>query len=405
MKSSTSSIVNCFKIGLTLFFLMAFCASMAQPAATQSKYKIKTVFIDPGHGGTDPGCHGVYSKEADVALKISMMVGKYINLNYPDVKVVYARTTDQFVDLYERAVMANKVNADLFICIHCNASTNHSAYGTETYTMGLHRTDDNFQVAKRENAVILMENDYQSHYEGFDPNDPASYIMFSMLQNANLDQSVNIASKIQDQFESYGRFNRGVNQAGFAVLVHTSMPSILVETGFLTNPTEEKFMTSDSGLTILSACIYNGFAEYKVEMEKVKGVAKLVRPKFTTPVNASDVKPVMNVNVNNEPAIANTPSPEKPVEVSSPKAPDFYSVQFYVSNTPLNLDDARLKNVGKFTIEQDGQGRYHYMSEKMPDSMTALKAQNEFRKAGFNDAFMVLYKEGKRQPTGNVGDY
>ncbi len=405
MKSSASSIVNCFKIGLSLFFLTAFCAVMAQPAATQSKYKIKTVFIDPGHGGTDPGCHGVYSKEADVALKISMLVGKYINMNYPDVKVVFARTTDQFVDLYERAVMANKANADLFICIHCNASTNHSAYGTETYTMGLHRTDDNFQVAKRENAVILMENDYQSHYEGFDPNDPASYIMFSMLQNANLDQSVNIASKIQDQFEGYGRFNRGVNQAGFAVLVHTSMPSILVETGFLTNPTEEKFMTSDSGLTILSACIYNGFAEYKVEMEKVKGVAKLVRPKVVIPVNVSEIKPVMNVNINNEPANTNTPSPEKPLEMPVAKAPDFYSVQFYVSSTPLNLDDARLKNVGKFTIEQDGQGRYHYMSEKMPDSMTALKVQNEFRKAGFNDAFMVLYKEGKRQATGNVGDY
>lgn len=406
MKSSASSIVNCFKIGLSLFFLMAFSAVIAQPAATQSKYKIKTVFIDPGHGGTDPGCHGVYSKEADVALKISLMVGKYINMNYPDVKVVFARTTDQFVDLYERAVMANKANADLFICIHCNASTNHSAYGTETYTMGLHRTDDNFQVAKRENAVILMENDYQSHYEGFDPNDPASYIMFSMLQNANLDQSVNIASKIQDQFEDYGRFNRGVNQAGFAVLVHTSMPSILVETGFLTNPTEEKFMTSDSGLTILSACIYNGFAEYKVEMEKLKGVAKLVKPKFNTSVdNTLRNKSTITTNVNNEPTVTNDPAPEKPLNNPAPKAPDFYSVQFYVSPTPLNLDDSRLKNVGKFTIEQDGQGRYHYMSEKLPDSMSALKTQNEFRKLGFADAFMVLYKEGKRQPTGNVGDY
>lgn len=399
MKSSTSSIVNCFKIGLSLFLVLAFSAVIAQPAATQSKYKIKTVFIDPGHGGTDPGCHGVYSKEADVALKISMRVGKYINENYPDVKVVFARTTDQFVDLYERAVMANKVNADLFICIHCNASTNHSAYGTETYTMGLHRTDDNFQVAKRENAVILMENDYQSHYEGFDPNDPASYIMFSMLQNANLDQSVNIASKIQDQFENYGRFNRGVNQAGFAVLVHTSMPSILVETGFLTNPTEEKFMTSDSGLTILSACIYNGFAEYKTEMEKVKSNAKLVKPKFTAPIvdAPSQATPVVDAN--------NNVQPEKQINTPTPKIPDYYSVQFYVSSNPLNLDDARLKSVGKFTIEQDGQGRYHYMADKVSDSMAALKMQNEFRKLGFNDAFMVLYKEGKRQPTGNVGDY
>jgi N-acetylmuramoyl-L-alanine amidase len=184
------------------------------------------------------------------------------------------------------------------------------------------------------------------------------------------------------------------------------MPSILVETGFLTNPTEEKFMTSDSGLTILSACIYNGFAEYKTEMEKIKGNAKLVKPKFTAPINdaPSQANPVVS-STSNTPVEADLPAPEKPINPPAPKAPDYYSVQFYVSATPLNLDDARLKNVGKFTIEQDGQGKYHYMSDKLPDSMTALKMQNEFRKVGFNDAFMVLYKEGKRQPTGNVGDY
>jgi N-acetylmuramoyl-L-alanine amidase len=372
---------------LLFFFVIGQIAAVS--AANDNKYKIKTIFIDPGHGGSDPGCHGVFSKEADVALKISLLFGAMIEAKYPDVKVIYARTTDQFVDLYERAVMANKANADLFICIHCNASPNHSAFGTETYTMGLHRTDDNFQVAKRENSVILLENDYQSHYEGFDPNDPASYIMFSMLQNAHLDQSVNLASKIQDQFEDKGRFNRGVMQAGFAVLVHTSMPSILVETGFLTNPEEEKYMNTSDGQQSLASSIFNAFADYKVEMETKKGAKKT-----TTTISIDKPKKMQA-----DSAAANANS-------SSERAPnEYYKVQFYSSATPLNLEDERVKSAGKFTIEQDPKGIYHYLSKSVSNANQALQLQNEFRKAGFKDAFMVPYKNGRRQATNNVGDY
>ncbi len=385
-------------IGLVFGTLISAKPSLA--GNSNGKYKIKTVFIDPGHGGSDPGCHGVMSKEADVALKISLLFGGMIEKKYPDVKVVYARTTDQFVDLYERAVMANKANADLFICIHCNASPNHSAYGTETYTMGLHRTDDNFQVAKRENSVILLENDYQTHYEGFDPNDPASYIMFSMLQNANLDQSVNLASKIQDQFEDNGRFNRGVMQAGFAVLVHTSMPSILVETGFLTNPEEEKYMNSDAGQETLAASIFNAFAAYKTEMENVKGSVK----KADT---TNEVKPANPNNSNSNQTVKKTEQTQEGQASSTANAPvgDFYKVQFFSSTTPLNLEDPRIKTVGKFTIEQDKKGVYHYLTDKIPTAVAALQVQNDLRKSGFKDAFMVLYKEGRRQPTGNASDY
>jgi N-acetylmuramoyl-L-alanine amidase len=377
--------VKNYRIIGILVLIVWFSGASFSPA---EKYKIKTVFIDPGHGGSDPGCHGVYSKEANVALKISLLCGSLITKNYPDIKVVYARTTDEFVDLYQRAVMANRCNADLFICIHCNASVNKSAYGTETFTMGLHRTDDNFAVAKRENSVILLENNYQEKYEGFDPNDPASYIMFSMLQNANLDQSVSIASKVQEEFEKIGRFNRGVQQAGFAVLVHTSMPSILVETGFLTNPTEERYMTSDEGEYELANSIFKAFETYKVESEKV------------------DIKNKKNGNNSNIQITENKPkeNQEQPVQQLLNESVNFYRIQFFTSKEPLAIDDVRLANVNGFIIEQGKDALYKYLSAKVINSNDALIKQTEFRKSGFSEAFIVPYINGRRQATNNLQD-
>ncbi|MBS1488297.1 MAG: N-acetylmuramoyl-L-alanine amidase [Bacteroidetes bacterium] len=232
--------------------------------------KVTTVVIDPGHGGRDPGNMGKKSKEKDIALKISLKFGAYIEKNHPDVKVIYTRKDDRYVDLDERAVLANKVKADLFICIHCNSEGGTSAYGTETFVMGLSKDQRNFEVAKRENSVILLDDNYQERYEGFDPGSPESYILFTLSQSAFQESSLRFAQKIEDQFKKKtGRYSRGVKQAGFWVLWRTAMPSVLVETGFLSNPKEESFMITDSGQDMIASGIYHAFKEYKTEMESI----------------------------------------------------------------------------------------------------------------------------------------
>lgn len=250
---------------LLCFFLLAFT-----PVSRQSAYPyaIKTVVIDAGHGGHDPGCLGSASKEKDVALSISLKLGKYIEENCPNTKVIYTRKTDVFIPLIDRAKIANGAKADLFISIHCNWSKNKAACGTETFSMGLHVANANLDVARRENSVILLEENYEANYEGFDPNSPEAYIIFSLYQNVNLDHSLSIAAKVQENFEGkLNRLNRGVKQAGLLVLYKTTMPAILVETGFLSNKEEEKFMTSEKGQDSIAYSVYEAFMEYKNEME------------------------------------------------------------------------------------------------------------------------------------------
>lgn len=232
------------------------------------KFGIRTIVIDAGHGGKDPGCHGAVHNEKTVALNVALKLGKYIEENFKDVKVVYTRKTDIFVELGERAAIANRAKADLFICIHCNASPNKAAFGSETYVMGLHKTKGNLDVAKRENASILLEDDYKAKYDGFDPNSDEGAIIFTLYQNAYLEQSLNLASKIQHEFKSKaGRVDKGVKQAGFLVLWKTAMPSLLTEIGFLTNPEEEKFLGSDKGQDYIASALFRAFRSYKNEVE------------------------------------------------------------------------------------------------------------------------------------------
>jgi N-acetylmuramoyl-L-alanine amidase len=229
--------------------------------------KVRTVVIDAGHGGKDIGCNGRESREADIALKIALELGQEIEANLPDVKVIYTRKTNNFVELIDRAGIANKNNADLFISIHCNAGP-AAAYGTETYTMGLHKTEGNLQVANRENSVILKEENYQKNYDGFDPRSPESHILMSLYQSAYMDNSLRFAQKVQYNFKNkVGRVSRGVKQAGFLVLWKSAMPSALIEVGFLTNPTEEKYLNDKSGQTYIASGIYKAFKEYKQELE------------------------------------------------------------------------------------------------------------------------------------------
>ncbi len=235
-----------------------------------SNFKLETIVIDPGHGGKDPGTLGKKSKEKDVALKISLKLGAYIEKNFPDVKVIYTRKDDKYVALDERAEMANRNKAQLFICIHANSLPGAPAHGTETFVMGLHKDKGNFEIAKRENSVILMDENYQQRYEGFDPKSPESYILFTLSQSAYHESSLRFAQKVENQFKTKaGRVSRGVKQAGFIVLWKTAMPSVLIETGFLSQSKEESFLLSDDGQDMIASGIYRAFKEYKTEIESI----------------------------------------------------------------------------------------------------------------------------------------
>jgi N-acetylmuramoyl-L-alanine amidase len=251
------------------FFAIFFVLCSFTTLESRKAFKLRTVVIDAGHGGKDIGCSGKISHEADRALKLALELGSIIEKNMPDVTVVYTRKTDTFVELIDRAGIANKHNANLFISIHCNAGP-PTAYGTETYTMGPHVSEGNLQVAKRENAVILKEENYQEKYDGFNPNSPQSHILFALHQSAYIDNSLRFAQKLEYQFKHrVGRSSRGVKQAGFLVLWKSAMPSVLIEAGFLTNPAEEKYLNDKSGQTYMASGIYRAFKEYKEELESM----------------------------------------------------------------------------------------------------------------------------------------
>jgi N-acetylmuramoyl-L-alanine amidase len=256
-------------IGLTAL-LVAITLLNSSSTLTTYEYKVDVVVIDAGHGGKDPGTHGKNSKEKDVALKIALKLGKYIEQNLPDVKVIYTRKNDTYLAYHERPVIANKHKADLFICIHANWNPNEKAHGTETYVMGLAKEEKNFAVAKRENSVILLDENYKEHYEGFDPESPESYILFSLTQSAFQESSLNFANKVESQFKkNTGMPSRGVKQGPFWVLWSTAMPSVLIETGFLSNPAEEKYLLSSQGQNAIALGIYQAFKEYKSEVESI----------------------------------------------------------------------------------------------------------------------------------------
>lgn len=229
------------------------------------------LILDAGHGGKDPGALGTYSKEKNINLNVVLKVGKLIESNCPDVKVIYTRKTDVFIPLDERANIANKAKADLFISVHTNAlAKGKQMTGSETYSLGMARAGENLEVAKRENSVILYEQNYRERYAGFNPNSAESYIIFDFMQDQYMKQSAELANAIQKQYASVGRPNKGVHQAGFLVLRETSMPSVLTELGFITTPSEEKYLNSADGINKLAQSIYNGFVEYKNKQTRTK---------------------------------------------------------------------------------------------------------------------------------------
>ena len=261
----------------TMALICAFISTASAEEGAQNSIKIKPVVLDAGHGGKDTGAiskNGAI-KEKDITLSVALKLGKMINSNYPDVKVVYTRKRDEYIELSKRAEIANRNKADLFISIHVNSQKGTTATGTETFVMGTHKSSSNFEICKLENSVIVLEEDYQSKYEGFDPNSPESYIIFSLLQNTHLEQSLKFAALIQDNFKLGPiKVNRGVKQGGLLVLWKTTMPAVLTEIGFISNPAESNQLRRDAVQSQIAARIFNAFAKYKTDYEG--GAPKLI---------------------------------------------------------------------------------------------------------------------------------
>lgn len=312
-------------------FLLVMVAVLCFTSNASAKF---VLVIDAGHGGRDAGAVGKVAKEKNINLNVALAFGRMVENNCPDVKVVYTRKTDVFIPLYERARIANRNNADLFVSIHTNAvPRGRRVMGMETYTLGMHRAADNLDVAKRENSVILIESDYERHYEGFDPNSSESYIIFELMQGKNMSQSVEMARLVQKHAcAQTSRRNMGVKQAGFLVLRETSMPGCLIELGFISTPEEERYLNSKAGVDAYARGIYQAFVNYKRQLARGSAVVEktpepIQEPVKQTPVVAQPVKqaPVVAQPVKQTPVVAKpvkqTPVVAKPV-VKSVKEPD-----------------------------------------------------------------------------------
>lgn len=383
-------------------------------AAGKSTYKIKKVVLDAGHGGKDPGCLGASSHEKNNALAIVLKLGAFITANYPDIKVIYTRDSDVFVELNERANIANRNNADLFISVHCNSISTPDVYGVETYVMGLHRAADNLEVAKRENAAIFLEDNYEKNYGGYDPNSAEALILTSMWQSAYLEQSILFAGFVQKHTTDMAkRRDRGVKQAGFLVLRETAMPSVLIESGYLTNRSEEQFLASELGQQQMAEAIFRAFRDYKHRMEggSSNNDFKYAEPAKPTPAKpktepAPAVAQHQGTTVKKDKPTADKPAPAaaaKPVapsnthqtlltsdpnaRVSTPENPAY---RIHLVSWPLRLDP----NSGQLAILRDIQeeqsgGQYHYFVGTFATYAEAEHMLAEVRQLGFRTATVV----------------
>ena len=340
---------------------------------------IRKVVIDPGHGGKDPGAVGKKSKEKDIVLSVGLKLGAYIKKNFPEVEVVYTRKTDEFIELYRRAAIANNAKADIFISIHCNANRSTRPYGAETWVMGLHKSRENLEVAKKENASILLEDNYKQQYDGFDPNSPEGHILFSLYQNTYLSQSLDFAAYVQEEFrERLKRFDRGVKQAGFLVLAKSAMPSVLLELGFISNHNEEQYLASEKGQVEMASSIFKAFRRYKYAFE---GVAQSSRVESV--IEPENVKTVVDTSS----AISQ--------EVTTAEPEVFFSVQIATSSRRKPVNAPEFKGVkGIWIYEQSGI--FKYVVGKELSLMAAMELQHEMQTAGFADAFVVAFNKGER---------
>jgi N-acetylmuramoyl-L-alanine amidase len=353
-----------------------------------SAQKLKTVVLDAGHGGHDTGALGKNSREKDITLSIVLKLRDYIHQNMKDVKVVLTRDDDTFVELHRRARIANEKKADLFISVHCNSTHSPTVFGAETFVMGLHKSQANLAVAKAENAAILLEDDYVEKYDGFDPNSPEGNIFFNMMQNAFLDKSLAYAGKVQHQFvDNLKMFDRGVKQAGFLVLYKTAMPGVLIETGFISNSREEKFLLSEKGQDQIAYAIYKALREYKNQIENKPAEQEQEDTLLVADKGSNVVK-----NTNAE----NPVSERTVVETTDPDAVTF-RVQFAIYPESKPLDSRIFKGIKDVQVYFHS-GSYKYTSGNFNDIDAALLLRKEMISQGYKDAFIVAFK-GKNRIT------
>jgi N-acetylmuramoyl-L-alanine amidase len=370
LHKSELNLISIFKPNIDLkpiLFLFIVCFFSFKPIITSAQHSKKfKVVLDAGHGGKDPGAQSFGLKEKDVALNVSLLVGKLLD-NEKDIEFIYTRKTDIFIGLRERATIANKAKADLFISIHANAVNNSRPYGTETFVLGLHRNQDNLEIAMRENQVIELEENYEEKYDGFDPKSPESYIGFSLMQEEYLDQSILLASHIQDNFtKKLSRNSRGVKQAGFLVLRETYMPSVLVELGFLTNKKENTFLKSKNGQHQLAQQISNAILDYKHTLDK--------NSSSEIDFTASDIPKNDFID-------------------------DKYEAKFYVqiaaSKNKLKESPSNFNGLDPITRVKEGEFFKYYYSE----SYSHKDIQNKLLEAkdkGYKGAFIVAYLNNKK---------
>jgi len=392
---------------LPLLFTLLTHTSNSQPVG----FDIKTVVIDPGHGGKDPGATIGKVYEKDIILNVALATGKLIKEQFPDVKVIYTRDKDVFIQLDQRAILANKQKSDLFISIHANTCSDPKTFGTETYILGQHRAGENLKVAQLENSVILLEDDYTTRYEGFDPNSAESYIMFELIQNEFLEQSRQMANFVENSFTQLAkRKSRGVRQDGFLVLRNTSMPSILIELGFISNSTEKEFLTKEENQNKMAQCIASSFASYKNKY----GSKSINTPsKSTTSKNAKTKIPEPKKNAetletndtqngteaqtpNNKADIKKSNSVDKqilPLEKANITSP-FYAIQIAANPTELDKKDQTFNNLDTiYTYQENNLFKYYCHPEK--DYNLFLNKLKQTKNT-VSDAFPVIFIDGKK---------
>lgn len=366
------------RIRLHILLYIGICAGLLVSPSCWGRVEAKdfVLVIDAGHGGHDPGAIGRISKEKDINLRVALAVGRLIEQNCPDVKVLYTRKRDVFVPLDRRSAIANEAKADLFISIHTNSlANNHTARGASTWTLGLAKSDANLKVAQRENAVILYEDDYQTRYAGFNPNSAESYIIFEFMQDKYMEQSVRLASLMQDQFHhTCRRVDRGVHQAGFLVLKASAMPSVLIELGFISTPAEERYLNTAEGVNNLSNGIYRAFLSYKQEQAHRPGQ-----------------QPALPLQV----AEASASAPDEEAEKTPATAgKPVFKVQILASSELLKGNDKRLKGLkGVEHYEENGLYKYTYGASSDYNRMVRTRRSVLGK---FKQAFIVAFKDGRK---------
>ena len=366
---------------LKQLFSIVLCVFVLSTASVLANNKDETfiLVIDPGHGGRDPGAIGKKGKEKNINLAVALLAGKYIEQKHPDVKIVYTRKKDTFIGLDERADIANKSKANLFISIHTNASSTPSVCGPEVFTFGISRTKENLEVAKRENSVITLEDNYKEKYEGFDPNSSESYIIFEFMQNKFVEQSIDFASTMQRELQKCVRWGgRGVKQAEYLVLRKSSMPRILIELDFISNSKAEEILSSESGQKKYAKSISDAFTKYKTDYDRKKGINPVQSEATTKEEQNEGVAP---------PAVVQ----QKNTDSKPPQSGIVYKVQILASSRKLSAKSSELKGYKADYYQEKGLYKYTYGETSDWDEISRIRKS---LLKDFKDAFIITFKNG-----------